>query len=51
MQFTIEPKWEPIETAPKDRPIWLAERWLDFKTGEQKWGKREAYWGNNESFS
>jgi hypothetical protein len=45
MQFRIEPKWQPIETAPKDRPIWLRMVFLDFDTGQTRHSIREAYWG------
>lgn len=45
MQFQIKPNWQPIETAPKTRPIWLAAKSVDFHTGIGRWQFGECYWG------
>ena len=45
VQFQIRPDWRPIETAPKDRPIWLLSKRVDFNTGKPLYQIGEYYWG------
>ena len=45
--FTLRPKWQPMEVAPKDRPIVIRARSVDLRTGYYRHANYEVYWGVN----